>query len=345
MRAVIEMTLSNGFTHGKWTNWVCACISIRSHCTPTTNLHTSFCSLWTAMVHVQDDVSSALKSVTVHGPVINTWQPYGFCIFGFRQCISFICVHKEISEYKTATVRVYHLNVTARAGRMPLNKVFKQFSLIFAIKQSNNKLINVVFITSCLFLFHLQIFKLQVFLCIIYLSSGNRNLMNSSHIYLQHGALLYFFKWQWRLFMQLQQWSFVILIWNISTSFTTEYGCNNWHNEVKHSLLPVYLTDSGCMTLHGTDGLSSQMRSIRFVVTGTRKRPPASRSVCRGFQMLYLTRFGSAPTREPGRKVLVNHFACDGVLGSPVIRTEEAHNFTWRTCFLFININTYTIKW
>lgn len=80
------------------------------------------------------------------------------------------------------------------------------------------------------------------------------------------------------------------------------------------------------MTLHGTDGLSSQMRSIRFVVTGTRKRPPASRSVCRGFQMLYLTRFGSAPTRDPGRKVLVNHFACDGVLGRPVIRTQEAHN-------------------
>lgn len=151
------------------------------------------------MVHVQDVVSSALKTVTVHCPVINTWQPYGFCIFGFRQCISFISVHKEISEYKTATVRAYLLNVTARAGRMPLNKVFKQFSLIFAIKQSNNKLINVVFITSCLSWFHLQIFKLQVFLCIIYLSSGNRNLMNSRHIYLQHEAFLYFFKWQWRL--------------------------------------------------------------------------------------------------------------------------------------------------
>jgi hypothetical protein len=49
-------------------------------------------------------------------------------------------VHKEISEYKTATVGAYHLNVTARACRIPLNKVFKQFSLIFAIKQSNKKL-------------------------------------------------------------------------------------------------------------------------------------------------------------------------------------------------------------
>jgi len=153
MKPVTEITLSNGFTHGKWTHWICASISNRSHCTPTTNLHTSSCSLWTAMVHVQDVVSSARKSVTVHGPVTNTWQPYGFCIFGFRQGISFITVHKEICEYKAATVRVYHLNVTARVGRMPLNKVFKQFSL-FAIKQSN-KLINVVFITSCLLWFHL----------------------------------------------------------------------------------------------------------------------------------------------------------------------------------------------
>ena len=117
------------------------------------------------------------------------------------------------------------------------------------------------------------------------------------------------------------------------------------YNQVNHSLLPVYFTGSGCMTLHGINGLSSQMRSIRFVVTGTRKRPPASRSVCRGFQMLYFTRFGSAPTRDPGSKVLVNHFPCDGVLGRPVIRTQEAHNFTWCTCLLFININTYTIKW
>jgi len=45
MKAVTEMTLSNGFTYGEWTNWICACISIRSHCTPTTNLHTSRCSL------------------------------------------------------------------------------------------------------------------------------------------------------------------------------------------------------------------------------------------------------------------------------------------------------------
>ena len=134
-----------------------------------------------------------------------------FCIFGFRQCISFISVHKETSEYTTATVGTYHLNVTARAGRMPLNKVFKQFSIIFAIKQSN-KLINVVFITSCLFWFHLQIFKLQVFLCIIYLSSGNWNLMNSSHMYLQHEAFLYVSKWQWRLLMQLKQWTFFFIL-------------------------------------------------------------------------------------------------------------------------------------
>jgi hypothetical protein len=147
------------------------------------------------------------------------------------------------------------------------------------------------------------------------------HLMNS-HTYLQHQVFLYSSKWYRRLFMQLGQWTCVILIWNIWTSFTIEHGCNNCYNEVNHSLLPVYFTDSGCMTLHGTDGLSSQIRSIRFVVTGTRKRPPASRSACRGFQMLYLTRFGSAPTRDPGRKVLVNHFACVGVPGSPVIRTQ-----------------------
>jgi hypothetical protein len=41
------------------------------HCIHTTNLHTNSCPLLTAMVHVHD-VSSALKTVTVHGPVTNT---------------------------------------------------------------------------------------------------------------------------------------------------------------------------------------------------------------------------------------------------------------------------------
>jgi hypothetical protein len=71
------------------------------------------------------------------------------------------------------------------------------------------------------------------------------------------------------------------------------------------------------MALHGAAGLSSQARSTRFVAMGTRNSPAASRSVCRGLHMLYVTRFGSVPTRDPGGRVLISHAACVGVPGMP----------------------------
>jgi hypothetical protein len=87
---------------------------------------------------------------------------------------------------------------------------------------------------------------------------------------------------------------------------------------------PVYLTGSGCIMLHGAAGLSSQIRSTRFVVMGTRNSPAASRSVCRGFHVLYITRLGSVPTRDPGGRVLTNHAACVSVLEMPVMITFES---------------------
>jgi len=80
--------------------------------------------------------------------------------------------------------------------------------------------------------------------------------------------------------------------------------------------------------LHGAGGLSSQIRSMRFVVIGTRESPAASRSEWRGFHVLYRIRFGSAPTREPGGKFLINHDACVGVVGIPVtIKVQYADSF------------------
>lgn len=79
--------------------------------------------------------------------------------------------------------------------------------------------------------------------------------------------------------------------------------------------------------LHGAGGLSSQMRSMRFGVMGTRARPAACSCVWRGFHALYDTRSGSAPTRDPEGKALTSHAACVGVLETPKV-TEFQSNRT-----------------
>lgn len=55
--------------------------------------------------------------------------------------------------------------------------------------------------------------------------------------------------------------------------------------------------------------------------------------------MLYKTRSGSAPTRDPEGKVLTNHAACDGVLEIPTMTKFQSNSFVFTsTSFVKLNI-------